>query len=152
MSLTTWAADIILEAKRIFKIDHAATEQEVHETLRGVKAGEEIESAVRAEFEKQITDLQAQVTELQDGTQALQSAVAVLEGERDTLQANLSALETDKADLEKQLADAQAEIGKLKETLADTHTGGEPGGGLARAYEKNPMNKQYLKNRAARNA
>ena len=152
MSITTWAADIILEAKRIFRLDHAATEQEVHEALRGVKAGEEIEAGVRAEFEQQITDLQAQVTELQDGTQALQSAVAALEGERDTLQANLDTLETANTDLTQQLETANAEITRLKSTLADQHTGGDQGGGAGRAYERNPLNKQYLKNRAARTA
>lgn len=120
-----WAAEILLETKRIFGLDHDASEQEVHEHLRSVESFEQFTAQARENVEKQFTAPTERENALQGEKDALENRVNELASQVDTLQTNLAALK-EEAEALKQDAEAKAEeIERLKAEAADTHTGGD---------------------------
>lgn len=146
-----WAAQILLENKRIFGLDHEASEQEVHEHLRTVESFADVAASLRAEVEKEFTAPTERENALQTENEALENRVKELEPQVASLQANVAQLEKDAKSLKSDLDAKVTEIEALKSEAAAEHTGGEtePGGGNAepRAYEKNPV---YIRAKAMR--
>lgn len=156
MSLKSWAGEILLECKRILGIDHASSEQEVHEGLRAMKTAEDIEAGIRKEYAgkvEQFEKLEIQHKESLAENVTLQNQITALEQERDKLQETVSDLESKVEAGATALQAANDKIEEMKNALQDTHTGGESGDGSGkaksgRAWEANPINKRYLDRQA----
>lgn len=144
-----WAGEILLETKRIFGIDHDASEQEVHEHLRSVESYEAVVAAAKTAGAEEVTALQSGLAETERQKDALENRVKDFETQVATLQANVDKLEKDAKALQTDLDAKMAEIAALKDEPATKHTGGEtePDNKGERAYEKNPI---YQKAKAMR--
>ena len=120
-----WAGEILLETKRIHGLAHDASEQEVHEHLRGVQAFEEIAAAAVTAGAEELTAAQQQITALQEEKQTLESRVEELAAEVNTLQATVAGYKTQVEQLQADIKAANETIEQMKQEPAAEHTKGE---------------------------
>lgn len=120
-----WAGEILLETKRIHGLAHDASEQEVHEHLRGVKAFEDVANAATASAAEELTAAQAQVTTLQEEKQTLENRVEALNTDIDTLQATVEGYKKQVEQLQADITAANDTIEQMKKEPAADHTAGE---------------------------
>lgn len=125
MNLKNWTAEILLECKRIFGIQHDATEQEIHESLREIESHEDLKTSIIEEFKTDSNAPTEKETELEAKVSDMQAQVDDLKSQLESAQQTIDNLTAEKKDLESKGSALQAEIDQLKEEPADKHTGGD---------------------------
>lgn len=120
-----WAGEILLETKRIHGLAHDASEQEVHEHLRGVQSFEDVATAATAASADELATAQQQINALQEEKQTLESRVEELAAEVSTLQATVAGYKTQVEQLQADIKAANDTIEQMKQEPAAEHTRGE---------------------------
>lgn len=140
-----WAGEILLETKRIFGLDHDASEQEVHEHLRTVESFADVAASLRTEIEKEFTAPTEREKTLEDEKQDLENRAAQAEQEAATLRATVAALKKEAEDLKTEAKAKADEIERLKAEPATKHTGGEtqPQTGKEKLSKTKQLYEQY---------
>ncbi len=120
-----WAGEILLETKRIFGLDHDASEQEVHEHLRNVESYDTVVDNAKSEGMQDLLALQSGLAETERQKDFLENRAKELESQVDALQANVDALKTEAEALKADVTAKAAEIEALKSEPAAKHTTGD---------------------------